>query len=285
MPKLKEYLLSGLIMLGVVCCVWYTASFAFVKSLDRGNNLDYLMFKIDRCSPFQSRTSSDRVILRLDDVQATQFSHTTIKMVHDAFRRKMHMVLAVIPYELSSDIKIDRMLKQSSCNTEIALHGWDHGIPDPKAVPFEFEALSEAQAKIRIEKGIAVLKQYTPNIYSFIPPGNDISDGSLKALADLGIPNVTGSQDTVNYRMTATYDFDHSKSISVSENIADCKKAFADGKVCVIIIHPQDYQTNGVLDATKYKNYISLLDTLNSLNVQTITFRDIPSLNKPVITR
>jgi hypothetical protein len=56
--------------------------------------------------------------------------------------------------------------------------------------------------------------------------------------------------------------------------VRECKKAFAEESICVIMMHPQDYANKEKkLDEWLYKNYyIHLLDELKNEGVKFTTF-------------
>jgi hypothetical protein len=145
----------------------------------------------------------------------------------------------------------------------------------------EFGNITYAEAKMRIEKGIKVLKKYNGNKapITFIPPFNLISDEARRAAEDLSIKIISSIGGSLYDYHTKTYNFDNKRIIPVESIVSDCENTFATTSVCVIMIHPQDYSNSKKkLDEELYNDYyIGLLEALQKKNVKFATFEQIYS--------
>lgn len=249
---------------------------ASVTNTWKENNFQLAGQMIQRCLPVHQEPSNQRVILRLDDVQAYAYTDITEKIIDETISHNMKMTLGVIPNNFLEDVRIDGILKRNSCNLELAIHGWDHISPRADGT-FEFEEMSKEEALIRIRRGKEIFKKITNSpIVTFIPPGNKISVGTKEALSEEGIKYISADDSETEYGMNATtYDFPAKKLIENSKVIEACDKRFSANKLCVIVIHPQDYLTDDKIDLEKFKQYIDLLDQLKKKSVFTTTFKDL----------
>ena len=244
------------------------------QALQGENNFDLLASFIP-CSAFPVATSSNMVVLRLDDVQAYAWHPTTERIIEDALARHMPMVLAVIPQGLRDDWPRYKYLRTIRCNVEFAVHGWDH-IPSSEGHG-EFFNLSKDDAEKRIAAGMQVLDRMARSpIRTFIPPNNEYSTSTAEALIDLHFDRVSVYGDEAMDGKTATFDFEANAPIPPAEIISDCAAVFKNGEhLCTIMIHPQDYTSNGAFDPAKYAKYRELLTLIQSNQFTVVRFEDV----------
>ncbi len=271
----KKRLASFFIGLSVFTLASISASFTIKNSLGEDSNLNYLALLFHRCEPLNYFKKEKNIILRIDDIQAFAWRDISIKMVNEAFKRKMPVVLAVIPVGLEKDRKIVNYLKKNLCNIEIAQHGWDNNIYNNPDIP-EFGELNEKEAYERIIKGKKVLQKITKDpIITFIPPNNIYSSGTAVALEKTGFKIISNEGSGYFDYTASTYDFEHHKLTKVTEVINECKEGLLRKNLCIIMLHPQDYATEGRLDEEKYKNYLKLLDELEKMDVGFVKIKDL----------
>lgn len=267
--------LSSLLIILIVSALILSSGFLALRScLDEDANAYYIADLLHTCKPIKIRFSGRTVILRLDDVQALAWRDISIQMIDEALRRNMPVVLGVIPMRLERDEKMVDYLKRNECNIEIAQHGWSHNI-DSNLDIAEFSDLSKEEAYAKIIKGKRVLESITNRpITTFIPPNNRYSSGTVAALDETGF-KVVSSEGSEYFDYTAsTYNFEKQELVSVANVINDCNKSLDQKETCMIMLHPQDYTDNGVLDLEKYKNYLQLLDALEAMNVSFVKIQD-----------
>lgn len=263
--------LPTLIITLVFLLVFVGAGASITQSFSGSSNVDFIADLFYQCKPIENASNSkDVVILRLDDVQAYTWANISMKIIDDAFTRNAPLVVGVIPKGLEEDKEMVRFLEKNSCNLEIALHGYNHRQDVP-----EFGAISEREARKKIEKGKTILEELTNEpIVTFIPPNNAYSIAAGLALMKSGFKTISSGGGGGLDFTASTYDFGTNELIPVKDVVDKCEKAFDRNKPCVIMLHPQDYATNGLLDEAKYSNYLMLLDELKRRNVFFTTMRD-----------
>lgn len=215
------------------------------------------------------------VIIRIDDVQAYAWRDVTKRLVDTILANNMSVVLAVIPSrDLPNDIETKNMLVEYSRDerVEIAQHGLLH-------TPDEFINLTYDDAKSKIEEGRHVLvKELKIEPITFIPPYNTYSNGTEQALIEEGFTILSSGRNELEFKPNITIMGFNSESkvsssdglIPVTEVLAKCSDSLSERNVCVIMLHLQDYATNGVLDEKKFEKFKILL---NGINEKTTTFR------------
>ncbi len=217
------------------------------------------------------------VILRLDDVQAFAWPSTTRMMIEDAESRNAPLTLGIIPKNFSADTELVSYLKEHGCNHEFALHGFDHQSHGENGEIAEFEDLSYEVAKDRLAFGLQELAVVTDKkVETWIPPLNVHSTGTKEALTELGVNRwSTEGKALWDYDAT-TFSYDTNALTPTDKVLEDCESAFAEGDVCIIMMHPQDFTTNDFHDAQKYDaHYLDLIDRLFGRGYGFGTFEDV----------
>jgi peptidoglycan/xylan/chitin deacetylase (PgdA/CDA1 family) len=265
-----------LVIFGVTAVIIVSGRSAIVSSLGSDNNLQLLQDTLTVCKPVTQAYSENKVVLRVDDIQANAYRQMTEDMVKDAQKYNMRLVLGIIPRNFLQDKKLVRFLKKNSCNLEAALHGWSH-ISDEENDLFEFEETGEDEARSKIQDGKKILENaFASPVVTFIPPGNEISDETKEVLDEEGIKYISSGYMGGEFDMTAgTFDFPSKSLVNTDEILKRCDAKFAKEEPCIIVIHPQDYMTDGNPDTEKYRSYISLLEELRKKNVYSTTFSDL----------
>jgi peptidoglycan/xylan/chitin deacetylase (PgdA/CDA1 family) len=274
--KYPRRIVPFLVIFAVASVVIISGRVAVVNSLKSDNNLELLEDVITSCKPVSQAYSENKVILRVDDIQANAYRVMIENMVKDAQKYNMRLVLGIIPKDFLQDKKMVRFLKKNSCNMEAALHGWSH-VSDEKDDLFEFEEMGTEEARVKIQDGKKILAQVFENpVVTFIPPGNEISDETKEVLDEEGIEYVSSGYVGGDFDMTAgTYDFPSKTLVGNDEILKRCEAKFAEKKPCIIVMHPQDYMTDDKPDSGKYRSYVDLLDILRSEKVYSVTFSDL----------
>lgn len=96
-----------------------------------------------------------------------------------------------------------------------------------------------------------------------------------EALEDAKIPIVSSEGREYFDADTVLYNYKENKLLPADKIISDCEKEFLLSNLCVIMIHPQDFAGNGVLNEEKYKVYLNLLDWLPKIGVSFTRFKDL----------
>jgi hypothetical protein len=230
------------------------------------------------------RPDEPTIILRLDDIQAKAGANTSMEMINDALNRDLPIVLGVIPYQLETDSKIVSFLSglRNNSHVEIALHGFRHS-------KNEFANLSQAQAYDILQSGKAALsKQLGIDPVTFIPPNNVYSNGTLAALEASGFERMSASQDQLDYDgklLTAGFNIRPPSDLTPEEQVEynmdfavnRCKAKLEEGNLCIVMLHPQDYATHWVTNASLMAQYGILLDRLSGLGAKFSTFAQLQS--------
>jgi predicted deacetylase len=221
------------------------------------------------------------IILRMDDIGAWQYQKTLDILVKDILEKNMAVALGVIPRDLDEDKTTVRWLNKlkKNPNIEIALHGYTHE-------KNEFMNLSKEQASQRIDKGKNEIINTLGIIpITFIPPYNEYSAGTISALPENGFKVFSAKENEFNINgnlvslghTARTYEFDDSYFVPANEVIKDCKSSLENAKICVVMLHPQDYMINSdtdKLDPHKYEEFTKLLNGLDNLDAQFKNFKD-----------
>ena len=234
----------------------------------------YISINKKQCEFSQNEIGERNVILRVDDIQAHAWFDSQKIIIEDADKRDIPLVLGVIPFNLKDDKRIWKLLNNKKCHMEIALHGYAHS-------DGEFANLNYEEAYNKIIKGLNILNKIQKEIITFLPPQDLYSDNTKKALNDLRFNFISArNQNHNDYGYTQTmYDWDEHKLNDYNKVIGSCNKTLEDSNLCIIVIHPQDFVTEGKLDKEKYENYLGLLDNLDELDANIITFRDLLGKN------
>lgn len=220
--------------------------------------------------PTPIEAGENHVIIRVDDVQPHTWSDISMRMIEDAVERDLKLSLGIIPHRLRSDQELVLFLKKHRTHLDFTLHGWGKGDPD-----YEFAQLSREEAAFRIDRALHEFRALTKHAPStFIPPNNVYSEGTREALIESGF-SIISSKGSETYDYTAkTYDFEMNVSIDNDAIIEDCLRGFEAKRLCVIMIHPQDFADGSTIDEERYAQYLDLLDRIDKLDARSATFED-----------
>lgn len=269
----KNNLLPIFLFLSVIAVVSISAYRIFYSALRGETNYDLIDFAMNPCQPIEMKISNKMAVLRIDDVQAFAWADVSKKMIDDAHQRGIVPVLGVIPKGLEEDLDMYSYLRKTRCNTEIALHGWDHK-SETDDVKGEFADLNEKETEKRIEKGLPILNILNRReVGTFIPPNNEISDAARKYLESEKMRISSFGGNILDYSVT-TYDYFEHRFVDAKEVVVGCDESFKKNGLCVIMTHPQDFTNEaGRLDDEKYAHYLQVLDGLKSdKDISFVTF-------------
>lgn len=223
------------------------------------------------CTENKPGDGKNKVIIRLDDVYSNFHSDTTKTIIQDVIEMNGKVTLGVIPQHILDDLGLYFYINSHLCNLEIAHHGWEH-----TSSPAEFELLDEPEAYEKLELGIAELtKYYTQDVTVFIPPENLYSLGTHNAAVKLGFKYISSEGDKLYDFSTSSYDFVNLHHATASQMIDDCMKMFTQNKPCIIMVHPQDFVTDGEHDPYLYQQFKDLLLLLKYNDAEFVNFRDL----------
>jgi hypothetical protein len=275
----------GIVIVGLSVCMSIIVSITFVTiaTASQHNNLSLLADIFTQCEPFPKQPLGDRlVILRLDDVQAYGWTDISITMMEDAFAADMPVVAGTIAKGVSSDPTLNRFFQKHYCKIEVALHGYDHGIGG--AITYErdgvaeFENLTTYAARRQLSLAMAEINALpVGRITTFIPPQNKISEPAKNVLSEYGLYNLSSEGNGVFDYHTATWNFTTGDYVYAKQVVADCEARFAAGnRLCVIMLHPQDYAlSDASLNTELYRDFGWLLSELQRADMQAVTFQDL----------
>ena len=134
---------------------------------------------------------------------------------------------------------------------------------------------TEEEALNRILAGRDVMETiFREPVYTFIPPHNMYSDGTMAALAEAEIPLVSSEGEAYFDYDATTFDFADDELVRSRSVIRACEEKFEDGEVCVIMLHPQDFADGQELNPTKYEEYLDLLEWIEEENISSVRFKD-----------
>lgn len=220
------------------------------------------------------------IIIRLDDVQGYLWRDLTINLTDTVLSKNMSITLAVIPTRINKDIIMKKYLLNISRNNkvEIAQHGFNHTVD-------EFNNLSINDSYNSILSGSEIIEKILRvNPITFIPPYNTYNNNTSYVLSTLNFMILSGSRDEysignnisrIGFNTETKYS-NQTELIPVDDILNECKISLDNRNICVIMVHPQDYiDSNKLMNATKYNEFINLLDGIKSLHVKSITFKDL----------
>ena len=260
MKKLKQAILFLLIIVCTLILIGFqTESFSLSKDD---------LFK-NKCEVIYHPVGDRNIILRVDDIQEYAWFDSQKRIIEDASKRGIPLVLGVIPSRFEEDKRIWDLIMQERCEMEIALHGFEH-------TSKEFGNLSFKEADEKMKKGLKVLNDIEPNIMTFIPPNNVYSKETELAAKYNGFHILSSRSSNNEYGYTqSTYDWTNLVLEDYKTVLLGCKNDLDNNKTCIIMIHPQDFVTDHKLDERKYEEYLNLLDSIKSLDANIINFRDL----------
>lgn len=274
-------ILARTITVIILAVVTTTIAGVVYGALDESSYVYSLSSVATRCSKIEQPKKDKKVIIRLDDIQAYALRNIQIRMINDALERNIPLSLSVIPYRLEEDKIMYSFLKKNKCNLEFAMHGWDNDVEHKGEIP-EFGRASEEEAYERIMKGKPIIEELAGKPpKTFVPPNNEYSRATVRALARTGFSLITSEGPGPYYNYDAsTYDFLNSVDNSNELVLSKCKNALNTRNLCIVMIHPQDYAKEGKLNDARYADYLALLDTLKDMDIQFETFESYSKSDK-----
>lgn len=286
--KLSFFMKHGTIFSALVLILIPVALFGIYKPivdnmLHNHNNIELVEDALYVCQPINQPENSKYIILRLDDVQAYGWTEISIRMMNDALKKNETIVASLIPKNIETDERIVGFFKKNDCNVEVAIHGYDHSISEySNESDGEFALIDENQAKERLilaKEEVAKITDYSP--MTFIPPHNQLSTGAIKALNSEIIPIISSEGKGYFDYDASTWDFRTNTFVYADKVIKDCEDSFSKGdNLCVVMLHPQDFSKDNInTDEELYKEYIKILDYIQSNNITSITFKEIANRN------
>lgn len=260
---------SALIVLNVSALVFLSTWQVLSLSIEDRSTLAFVGGIFTSCEYQPDSLNKNTIILRLDDVESYTWGVTEM-MITDTLNRGIPLTLGVIPLHLENNSGLVDLIQDRRCDLEIALHGWNHRGDIP-----EFSGIGKGVAFDKLKRGKMYLEElFGVEVITFIPPQNVISRKAEGALSAAGFKILSSEGvDYLDYDVS-TYDFPNKRVVPTSEVIEKCTDAFIEDNVCVIMLHPQDYATDEVLDTEKYTEYTLLLDELEKLDTSFITFKN-----------
>lgn len=272
--KILSYVIVRAVALVILFSVYTLASGA----VDDSPNVSLYTKLFNNCEAFEQTMKENKIILRIDDIQAFAWADIQEQMIIDSIDRGIPLVLGVIPIWIEEDKKIYNYINKNNCNLEIAQHGWDHS-GDVLIGSSEFSGLTRTEAYERIMRGKPMLEKLAgKEVITFIPPSNSFSQGTGLALRDAGF-KIISAEGGGKYDFTAsTYNSEKGALNPVEEVLLYCKEGLEKNNLCVIMLHPQDYASKGVLDKEKYGMFLVLLDKLIELDAMFIKMSDLALL-------
>ena len=264
----------------VAALIFAAAGRLFYYAISGETNADLIATALNPCTTTPIAPTGKMALIRLDDVQAFAWAATSIRMMDDARSRGIPLVLGVIPKGIEGDRVMYEYLRDNRCFHEIAQHGWDHGEETGGEAP-EFLESEYDDALKDISRGKAELETLArEKLTSFIPPNNEISSDTRRALETLEMP-VISSAGTGRFDFHATtFDY-HTDVLLTSERVLeDCAKRTAASDLCVVMMHPQEFATDGRVDEAKYRIYVDVLDGLAQQGYTFVRFKDLVDFDR-----
>ena len=265
--KMKKIIISLLIVVFV--------TIFFIVKLINGIQLNGfvmekdIILKTNNCEFIHHEVGKNNIVIRIDDIQGNYNRDLQVKMLEDLKKKGLTASLAVIPLNLMEDELMVNYLYQNKCNFEIGLHGYDNN-------DYEFATLNYQQAKEKLEKGLKILNRIEEDVFTFIPPNNEFSDEAEQAVYDSDIEIISAGHWNSKYGFSiSSYDWLNHEIRDAQEVLDECQEDLDRYEICIIMVHPQDYTTNGQVDLTHYNEYLELLSGIKLMDANVVTFRDL----------
>ena len=218
------------------------------------------------------------IILRMDDVQDSFMDDSQIQIINLIIDNNYALTVGVIPDRIGKDPKITDFVKkfENNPNFEIAQHGFDHSFE-------EFQNIDYSTAYFKIKQGQEKIAQlFGKNPITFIPPYNRYNQNTVQAAKDLNFEIISAINEFKKNELlligenTPNIDYIDDSNIPVlipsQEIIRQCNNSLNYSNVCVFYFHPQDYSTNGKIDPEKLRNLQDILEGMNELDAEFMTF-------------
>ena len=273
----RDSVWATVVLLAITLLIFSAAARLLWFALSGETNAEIIADYMYPCSNEPRSITSRMALIRLDDVQAHAWSTISARMMADAEARGIPLVLGVIPYNIEEDRQLYQLLHEKRCLHEIAQHGWDHDYVQDTEAP-EFAERSYEDAYLELRHGKRVLERLSREpLTTFIPPDNQLSQGARDALLELKIPIISSEGIGRFDYGAATFDYDTDTLVPVDRIIEDCAVTVVRTRLCVVMLHPQDFTTNGSIDETKYVLYLDTLDRLQAHDYTFVRFKDLVS--------
>jgi peptidoglycan/xylan/chitin deacetylase (PgdA/CDA1 family) len=294
LDKIKLYL-KVIVCLFIVAIFWSSLLFGsplyLVKvseNLIIKNDVDVnqpVIRYIDNQNLRAEKPTERAIILRMDDVQGYLWRALVINLTDSMLQKNMSVTLAVIPNRsLNDDVVMRKYLldKIKNPRIEIAQHGFNHK-------ENEYLNISEADAYNITRSGQDILRNYLRvDPVTFVPPYDEYNSNTTKTISELGFKIISAKKNEFQFNENIAYiGFNEETKISNQNNLIPvpdvlnaCNKSLNDRNLCVIVIHPQDYADNGIMNRTRYSEFVDLLEGLKNLNAKSATFKDLLKENR-----
>jgi len=264
--KIKDVVwgIISLIFIIFICFLYFSrTSTWFTPRIDFSSE-DVKSYNLTLHNSCHISITEPTIILRLDDVRA--YSKKSKEIIDSTINRNMSITIGVIPANLEKDKDLLGYLNKIKSNNkvEIAQHGYFHNETDIN--------ISRENA-IKGSLIIQALLKIKP--ISYIPPYNKLNENNAQNLSEV-YSIIADDKDILKEGESfvrigwnqATHDYVSDYQNNVSLIIDNCKRYLDRTNLCVIVIHPQEYEN-------KYNDYNYFLDEISSLNVSFKNLKDI----------
>ena len=221
------------------------------------------------------------IVVRIDDYRAYSYYPAVVNVTDTFLSHEIPITIGVIPKDIDRDHRFLRWINNVRTNPqiEIALHGFSHS-------PYEFKKMNETEATYWLRRALTLLQEnvgVTP--VTFIPPYDEYSQGTLKALQNSTLRIVSAGYDEYKFDgvlshidYTAhTLNYSETGFIKVNQVRETCEKSLEEKNVCVVLFHVQDYLTEDgtQIDHRKYDHLLELIANLKVLEAQFKLMKDL----------
>jgi len=287
--KRRQKILVSLIVLGILSITLFIFNENEGYILEQTNNLSFgnltqtqiTEYSLTETTEYQCTLNMPEertVILRIDDITPWNNLNLMEAMTREIIDRDYGASLGIIPKRMEEDRELIIWLQEINQNEKVELsqHGHEHSFE-------EFGNLNYEQALEKIELGKEIMMKYFGEIpLNFIPPYNLASNETIDALKDSGFKTYSGgTRDKLveenfireGYDAT-TYKYFTEEFIYAEEVLEDCNNSLDEKGICVIMFHPQDFTEDGKIVDWKYQEFIKVLEGLEGLDAQVVSFRE-----------
>lgn len=217
-------------------------------------------------TPITSR-EPPTLVIRVDDIQDFAFREAQLFLLNESIVNQVPVSLAVIAGMFGEDTEIAQAVKLAvSSGSEVAVHGWNH--EDLAELSFGQQAMLLSRSRCQIKE----MLDYDVEV--LVPPKFSFDENTLRAMNEEGYSIISTLADYAEpglmsnvISLPATIELsDFSNGIWSMKSLDSIKTEISRSirryGYVVIVTHPQEFVTDGILDPDRMELYRTLLVTL-----------------------
>lgn len=226
------------------------------------------------------RNPQDRlIVLRVDDIQDFAFREAQLFLLNYSVENNLAPSLAIIAGMFGEDAEILEAVRLAvASGSEVGVHGWKHENLANLSLREQIDILFQAKSRIKDLLDVDT-RLLIPPMFSFdndtISAMHEESYNIISTCADLHEPSFVSEVKNIPATVESSIlSNDVWKMKSIDSLTAEVEKSFELCGYAVILTHPQEFMSNGIINQATTESYISLLKNL-SKTCQFTTFENL----------